>query len=1087
MIEGEAEILQSSNKPTVLHGRPGMTLKFVEPDGPSKTVIAELEKARLAMKPAPPSVPPRPSDVPAEPRPVVPALGGRIDAANALAECVVIGDPATLVDTAKADSKKFVVPSIPAVGAPRPNTPSSPPPMRAHSPSNPPPVGDATPRPKTPSVPPDPASKPLPAPVLGKPGHKPTSIGFPALDKTPAFPPKTQVPGAPQVENPLLNTKLGMEAPPNRTKAMEAQEPPPATPTENPLLQTKLGAPGSDRAVNNATTLGTALDKAPAARPVSEHDEATTIGESPPKAPPPPAAATGESPPKAAAAKTAAPVVVDEATTIGEKPTPPPKQARPPAASAAPTTDETTAVGLEPPAPPKKKTDPMPATTAATPNKSGPVPAATDKSGSLPVQNAAPTSGSGPVVATPGKPQHRATSIGFPVMGRTPFETQPVGVVRSPVVPDGATTKSGGAPAPRGKNPTRPPLTPRHPTPVAPVPIVRGPAKAAPLVEDAIVENAIDEEERTDLTEVPTPPSKSASMAAAAIDGSEKVDPLATTQVAAQRSGGMRASEIMAAIPSDDWTMSPDASGPTVLPKEAESAKATIESKIPPKGPPTGNWSIALDPETGWSEPVKLKSEPEPAPAAPTPAPASGGKKRKGTGVAGNPDKAVADEKGFMAVEWEEKPTGIGEAKIEIDSTLMEPLKPMPALDDEDDAAPGTSDGARSNPAIKYITPPAGLPAAVDTFAAPAGASPFAAQPAFQAAPPPDPNLLMTERVAPRPFTPPAGMPVVQQQRPFTPPAGLPAVPPGAMSASFSNPGMPQHPQLFSSSQSVSQPVADQPFNMMGFAQPGYPSAPAVATPDKRKKQTIIIAIGAILALAAGFVLVLVLAGGKDKKTTGQTKTGSGSAKIIDKGSNAVKTGSGSAETGSGSAEAAVGSNVGSGEGSSEDGRGSGSAVAAVETPVDAGVADDPKPAGGPCKVSIASTPPGADVYLDSKKLGATPLDTQLPCGIEAKLTLKKAKFINTAKSFTPVDGKGNKVVVKLAKTTFNVKVTSSPAGATITVGGRSMGVTPASIRLPAFEAAAIIVSKPGFKTDSKTVTPKNNNTSHHVILKKGR
>jgi hypothetical protein len=53
MIEGEAEILQSSAKPTVLHGRPGMTVKFIEPDEASKTVIGELEKARLAMKHAP--------------------------------------------------------------------------------------------------------------------------------------------------------------------------------------------------------------------------------------------------------------------------------------------------------------------------------------------------------------------------------------------------------------------------------------------------------------------------------------------------------------------------------------------------------------------------------------------------------------------------------------------------------------------------------------------------------------------------------------------------------------------------------------------------------------------------------------------------------------------------------------------------------------------------------------------------------------------------------------------------------------------------------------------------------------------------
>src|SRR5262249_9423981 len=57
------------------------------------TTLSELERARLAMKPAPPSIPPRPADIPAEPRPAPPPIQGRIDAVNALAQCVAIGDP----------------------------------------------------------------------------------------------------------------------------------------------------------------------------------------------------------------------------------------------------------------------------------------------------------------------------------------------------------------------------------------------------------------------------------------------------------------------------------------------------------------------------------------------------------------------------------------------------------------------------------------------------------------------------------------------------------------------------------------------------------------------------------------------------------------------------------------------------------------------------------------------------------------------------------------------------------------------------------------------------------------------------------
>ncbi|MGN6105127.1 MAG: hypothetical protein ACTHU0_08485, partial [Kofleriaceae bacterium] len=132
MIEGEAEVVSSARTPSIVHGRVGMTLRFVDPDEHSKTVLVELEKSRLAMRPPPPSVPPRPVELPAAPRAVAPAPSGRIDAANALAECVAIGDLDALevVDKGAAakPGPKFVVPTIPPVaGAQRPRSPSTPP------------------------------------------------------------------------------------------------------------------------------------------------------------------------------------------------------------------------------------------------------------------------------------------------------------------------------------------------------------------------------------------------------------------------------------------------------------------------------------------------------------------------------------------------------------------------------------------------------------------------------------------------------------------------------------------------------------------------------------------------------------------------------------------------------------------------------------------------------------------------------------------------------------------------------------------------------------------------------------------------
>ncbi|HET9990828.1 MAG TPA: hypothetical protein VFQ65_19995, partial [Kofleriaceae bacterium] len=37
LLEGEVEIAAASARPSPLYGRVGMTLKFVEPDGPTKT------------------------------------------------------------------------------------------------------------------------------------------------------------------------------------------------------------------------------------------------------------------------------------------------------------------------------------------------------------------------------------------------------------------------------------------------------------------------------------------------------------------------------------------------------------------------------------------------------------------------------------------------------------------------------------------------------------------------------------------------------------------------------------------------------------------------------------------------------------------------------------------------------------------------------------------------------------------------------------------------------------------------------------------------------------------------------------------
>jgi hypothetical protein len=988
MIEGDAEILQSSAKPTVLHGRPGMTVKFVDPDEPSKVVIGELEKARLAMKPAPPSVPPRPADIPAEPRAVPPAPGGRIDAANALAECVVIGDVSSLEVTAgppksPLGDSKFVVPSIPAVGAPRPKSPSTPPELKPPAPPSD--------RAKTPTAPPNPASTALPAPPAGSLPKSPavqsrmTSIGFPAIDKLPA---KSESGNVPAIAPKGDSGRVAAPAPSSGSGRVAAPAPSPGS--------GRVAAPapttGSGRVVSNATTLGMpAIDRKPDAKPAPASPLAASqaafeskLGAAPGRgdATPPRFFHTATVPGTAPAAAAPPPVSADEeATAIGTAP--PKKPTDPPMPAASPSgnglrDDEATAIGD---VPVKKTTDPMPTTApiAAAPSNGPRADAKVDKK----------------------------TSIGFPVV-RSPFETQPLGLV--PPAP-AAASASGATPAPdapadpspptlpktprpappqgpRTKSPTAPPGRVRVATPASPLPVVRMPAKPAPVFGA--------EDEKTDLGQAPT-------VSAVPVDpivapGSGGVPKQAEGRIAA-RSGGMRASEIMAAIPSGDWTMSPDESVPHVLPPEAKVTAPPAEptpAPGPPPGPPTGDFIIALDPETGWGEPEKLAKNPA---GSATALPAAG---RAPSPASGNPIHAVASDKPISVVQWDEKPTGIGESKIEIDSTLMEPHRAMPNLD--------------------ATAPQAAIPG--EPPRTPTGES----RP-LDAVPPP---------LAPMPARPTSGFAMAGAQFP------------------------PQRP-------SVTDIV-------------GYPPVASGTVAAKKKKMIVLAVVAGLVAVGAIVMLVLTLGGKKASSPAAEPGSGSAPSKVVVPAKatppepppvEMPAKGSATPPAGSGSQQAAV--------------EPKGSAQETPPAPEQGSAAAPPPAPTGPCKVQVVTSPLGADIFVGDQKLGTSPASIELPCGSESKIALKKKSFPNTLRAFTPDASKANKLVVKLNRTMLSVKVTSTPAGATITAGGKTMGVTPTTIKLPAGETSTITLTKPGFAADTQKVTPRNNSSSHHVTLKKGK
>ena len=223
----------------------------------------------------------------------------------------------------------------------------------------------------------------------------------------------------------------------------------------------------------------------------------------------------------------------------------------------------------------------------------------------------------------------------------------------------------------------------------------------------------------------------------------------------------------------------------------------------------------------------------------------------------------------------------------------------------------------------------------------------------------------------------------------------------------------------------------------------------------RRRRRLLVIGISAAVAVAVGIVLVIVLAGGGDKKADEPIVKAPADAAPV--------------------AVAAP------------------DAAQVVVAPPDAEdlVAKDAAPIVEPatrCTVEVTSVPAGADVLVQGSKdvLGTTPATLELPCGDETRLLVRKARFSSAVRPVTPTEA-GAKLRVALAKLTFSVKVSSSPAGASISVNGKSVAVTPTTMKLPAFETSTVTFSKDGYNVESQRVTPKQNNQTVHAQLKKKR
>jgi hypothetical protein len=506
-----------------------------------------------------------------------------------------------------------------------------------------------------------------------------------------------------------------------------------------------------------------------------------------------------------------------------------------------------------------------------------------------------------------------------------------------------------------------------------------------------------------------------------------EVDPLGATQTAGKRfPSAMMNATVEEATPSGDWTMTPGEHGPTIAPRAptpvpVAAGTPRVETPDAEEDAPVND--IPAGPQTGdWM--IAL----DPSQPDGWSEPSKIEKRPEGVlpPEPGPPVSTVASAKDLDSnAKLAPEPKLPDAAKVEVDPTLMEPLQPLQPIDDFDDEPQLPPPPSTSMPAMTGLEVPTG-----------------------------------GQMHTPLPHTP---TPLPMQMQMQMPGAYVTPVP-GQM-------------QLANSSGQVqAYPMASSDLV------PRYPadSSPAIAdeAAAARKRRLIVIIASAGGALLLVIILALAFGGGKKTASDPEPK---GSDTPTD---HAITN---PAPPPKPPPDPVPLPNSDGSNGSAQQ------AVVDPTPPPDAAEAAVPAPPDAPeqvaaateCVVEFSTAPQGADIVLDKDVVGTTPAKLTLPCGVESRLTFKKQRFVSAQRAVTPKSAGQKPVRVALAKVTFTVKVSSSPPGATIFLGAKSLGITPAAVKLPAFEASTLKITKDGYAPDVQKVTPKTNNLSISATLKK--
>jgi hypothetical protein len=122
-------------------------------------------------------------------------------------------------------------------------------------------------------------------------------------------------------------------------------------------------------------------------------------------------------------------------------------------------------------------------------------------------------------------------------------------------------------------------------------------------------------------------------------------------------------------------------------------------------------------------------------------------------------------------------------------------------------------------------------------------------------------------------------------------------------------------------------------------------------------------------------------------------------------------------------------------------------------------------------QLTLTSVPSGAEVTVGGSHKGRTPLNVDLPAGVEHEVVINSPGYATWTQQVFADAGKKVTVEAKLEAVGARVTVQGEPDGAQLFIDGVNRGHTPQSLQLSAVEHR-IEVRKPGWAAYTGTVTP---------------